>query len=154
MKIDFLGKHLDLLPELAKLHFDEWKHLSPDKTLEDRVVKLRQMAESTDVPFMVVATENNQLIGSSALVIEDMKTRKDLSPWLASVFVKPQFRKNGIATTLVRHIENEATKRGIRELFLYTEHARTLYTKLGWTELEQCQYQGVQVAIMSKHFTV
>lgn len=152
MKIDLLGNHLDLLPELAKLHFDEWRHFSPDQTLDDRIVKLRELAKSSDVPLIVVAIDNNQLIGSAALVNEDMKTRKELSPWLASVFVKSEFRKKGIATKLVRHIEQEATRLGIERLFLYTEHARNLYAALGWQDLEQCEYQGVNVAIMCKRF--
>ena len=152
MKIELLGNHLDFLPELAKLHFDEWKHFSPDQTLEDRVLKLQEVARSGDVPFVVVAIDNNQLIGSSALVNEDMSTRKDLSPWLASVFVKPEFRKNGVGTNLVRYIEAEAQKRGIQKLFLYTEYARNLYAALGWRDLEECEYKGVSVAIMYKQF--
>jgi N-acetylglutamate synthase-like GNAT family acetyltransferase len=92
------------------------------------------------------------LIGSAALVLEDMRTRKDLSPWLASVFVKPEFRKSGIATVLVSHIEDEATRLGVEKLFLYTEHARGLYLKLGWSDIEQCEYQGVNVGIMFKQF--
>lgn len=152
MKIDFLGNHLNLLPELAKLQYDEWKHFSPGKTLEDRVLKLRKMAQSNDVPFMVVAADNGQLIGSAALALEDMQTRKDLSPWLASVFVKPEHRQNGIATALVRHIEQQATTLGIEKLYLYTERARGLYLKLGWSDIEQCDYQGVNVAIMYKQF--
>ena len=150
VNIDFLGQHLNVLPELAKLHFDEWRHLSPDKTLEDRFLKLRETAQSSDVPFIVVAIDNEQLIGSAALVNEDMRTRKDLSPWLASVFVKPGFRRNGIATSLVRHIEDKAKERGIKKLYLFTEHARTLYSKLGWYDVEECEYHGVSVAIMSK----
>jgi len=110
------------------------------------------MAESSDVPFIVVATDNNQLIGSAALVNEDMKTRKDLSPWLASVFVKSEFRKRGIATKLVRYIEEEASKLDIEMLYLYTEHARDLYAGLAWCDLEECEYQGVNVAIMYKRF--
>lgn len=152
MKIDFLGSHLNLLPELAKLQFDEWKHFSPGKTLEDRVLKLQNMAQSNDVPFMVVAVDNGHLIGSAALALEDMQTRKDLSPWLASVFVKREFRKNGAAKVLVRHIEDAAMGLGIKKLFLYTEHARGLYLKLGWSDIEQCEYQGVNVAIMFKQF--
>ena len=152
MKIDFLGNHLNHLPELAKLQFDEWKHFSPGTTLEDRILKLQNMAQSNDVLFMVVAIENGQLIGSAALVLEDMRTRKDLSPWLASVFVKPEFRKSGIATVLVDHIENEAVRLGIEKLFLYTEHARGLYLKLGWNDIKQCEYQRVNVAIMFKQF--
>jgi N-acetylglutamate synthase-like GNAT family acetyltransferase len=153
VKIDHLGNHPKLLPELAQLHFDEWKHLSPDKTLEDRVLKLREMAQSIEVPFVAVAVDNdNELIGSAALVNEDMSTRKDLFPWLASVFVKPGFRKNGMGTKLVRHIEDEAARLGIKKLFLYTEHARHLYLKLEWNDVEECGYQGVNVAIMSKQF--
>ena len=151
-KIDLLGNHLDLLPELAILHFNEWRHFSPDHTREDRVLKLQAIAQSGDVPFIVVAIDNNELMGSAALVNEDMSTRKDLSPWLASVFVKPEFRKNGVGTSLVRHIEGEAQKRGIQKLFLYTEHARKLYAALGWHELEAREYQGVSVVIMYKQF--
>ena len=153
MKIDFLGNHPNLLSELAKLQFDEWRHFSPGTTLEDRVLKLQNMTQTNEVPFMVVAVDDDQLIGSAALVLEDMRTRKDLSPWLASVFVKPEFRRNGIATVLVSHIEDEATRRGIEKLFLYTERARGLYLKLGWNDIEQCEYQGVNVAIMFKQFS-
>jgi N-acetylglutamate synthase-like GNAT family acetyltransferase len=150
MKIDFLGNHLVLLPELASLHHHEWKHLSPGRTLGDRVATLREMATTNEVPFIVVATEHDRLVASAALVLEDMTTRKDLSPWLASVFVKPPYRGRGIATMLVRHIEDAARALGIGKLFLYTEHARDLYARLGWRDLEQCDYQAVRVAIMHK----
>ena len=150
MKIAFLGEHLDVLPELARLQFDEWRHFSPDKTLEDRVCKLQELAASRELPFMVVAIEGNRLVGSAALVYEDLTTRKELSPWLASVFVKPEFRRKGVATTLVRHIEKSAEERGIRKLYLFTEHARGLYARLGWHDMEECEYQGVNVVIMSK----
>ena len=153
MKIDFLSDHMKFVPELAELHFNEWHHLSPDSTLEERAAKLREMAQSDEMPSMVVAVESGTLVGSAALVYEDMKTRKDLSPWLASVFVKPQFRKSGIATRLVNHIEAEAKRHGIDKLFLYTEHARDLYLKLGWHDLDACEYQGVNVSIMYKQFT-
>lgn len=154
MKIDFLGHHLDCLPELAQLHFNEWQHVSPDTTLEDRILRLQEMARSSDMPFIVVAIENDQLVGSAALVKEDMTTRQDLSPWLANVFVKPEFRQNGIGASLVGHIEGEAARRGIRTLFLYTKRARDLYLKLGWRKVEAREYQGVSVTIMSKKIAV
>lgn len=150
MKIDFLGNYIDFVPELAELHFDEWNHLSPEMTLEDRIIKLKEIALSIDVPFMLVAVENNQLLGSAALVKEDMKTRKDLSPWLAAVFVKTKFRGKGIGTKLITSVELEAKKRRKTELFLYTEHASKLYSNLGWQDIEKCKYQGVDVTIMNK----
>ena len=152
MNIELLGAHLNFLPELASLHYDEWRHLSPDMTLADRIRKLQGMAASDDMPFMVVAIEGNHLLGSAALVYEDMRTRKDLSPWLASVFVKREFRRKGIATILVRHIEKAAEERGIKKLYLFTEHARNLYARLGWCDVEGCKYRGAKVVIMSKRF--
>ena len=136
--------------ELAKLHFDEWRHFRPCKTLEDRIKIMRAMAESDEMPCMVVAFDANRLIGSAALVHDDMRTRKDLSPWLAGVYVKSEFRHKGIATTLVAHIEKLAEQRGIRKLYLYTEHARDLYASLGWVDLQAVEYQGVNVVIMSR----
>ena len=153
MKIDFLGNYLEFIPKLAELHFNEWNHLSPDMTVEDRAIKLNEISQSIDVPFMLVAVENNQLIGSAALVYEDMETRKDLSPWLAAVFVKPELRNKGIGTKLITSIEHEAKIRRIAELFLYTEHARRLYSRLGWHDLEECEYQGVDVVIMDKQLS-
>jgi N-acetylglutamate synthase-like GNAT family acetyltransferase len=150
MKIDYLGNHIDFVAELAELHFNEWNHLSPERTLEDRTNRLKEIAQATDIPLMWIAIENHQAIGSAALVYEDMKTRKDLSPWLASVFVKPQFRGKGIGSQLVIHIESEAKKRSIKKLFLFTEHARQLYLKLGWHDLEECEYHGANVVIMYK----
>lgn len=150
MKIECLGKHPEFLSELARLHFEEWRHLTPGKTLADRIRKLRAMAASDEMPFMVVAFDGRQLIGSAALVYEDMTTRKDLSPWLASVFVKPEFRRKGIAKTLVGYIEKRAAQRNIRRLFLFTEHARGLYADLGWADLQACEYQGADVVIMSR----
>ena len=106
------------------------------------------MAQSADIPFVVVATESGELAGSAALVESDMSIRPNLSPWLASVYVKPEFRRRGLGTRLVRRIEDEAGRRGIRKLYLFTEHARDLYAKLGWRDLETCEYQGVGVTVM------
>ncbi len=150
MRIDPLGNHRHLVPEIARLHFDEWKHFSPAKTLDDRILKLERIAQSTDVPLMLVAIDHDQLIGTAALVEHDMARRTDLSPWLASVFVKPEFRNKGIATILVNRIEDEARKRSIETLYLFTEYARDLYAGLGWHDLEKCEYQGVDVTIMCK----
>jgi len=62
-----LGNHPERIAELALLHFNEWKHLSPDVTLDDRIRKLQQMAQSREIPFIVVAMENDQLAGSTPL---------------------------------------------------------------------------------------
>ena len=51
---------------------------------------------NTGIPFSLVAVDNNMPVGVARLTRHDMDTKKEYSPWLASVFVKKQFRGNGI----------------------------------------------------------
>ena len=93
---------------------------------------------------------DREIIGSASLVAQDMDDHPDLTPWLADVFVKPDYRGRGIATSLIQQIESEAKSAGIPRLYLYTPDAAKLYQKLGWRVYEECEYKGVEVVIMSK----
>ncbi len=90
------------------------------------------------------------LVGSAMLVTHDMKTRKDLSPWLAGVYVKPAYRRRGIASRLVTRIENEAALLAIPRLYLYTPSEAAFYARRGWQTLEETEYRGVAVTVMHK----
>lgn len=49
MQIVWLIDHLAHLPLLAQLHHDEWSHISPFKTVNQHVAKLRSRAGSDSV---------------------------------------------------------------------------------------------------------
>ncbi len=55
-----------------------------------------------------VASASGNLLGSAMLVAQDMDTRTDLTPWLASVFVAPEHRRQGIATKLIAQVVDAA----------------------------------------------
>ncbi len=40
IQINYLMDHPQFLPELARLHFEEWSYLSPHETLEERTQRL------------------------------------------------------------------------------------------------------------------
>ena len=82
-----------------------------------------------------------------------MDTRKDLSPWLAGVFVSPAFRGRGHGAALVTAVEDHATRVGVERLYLYTNSAQSLYEKLGWVEIEREHYRGREVVIMQKNLS-
>jgi N-acetylglutamate synthase-like GNAT family acetyltransferase len=150
MKIDYLVDHPEFIAELADLHYAEWHYLNPDETLEQKLDYLKSNSGRQGVPSFVIAVEGNELIGSASLIAHDMDDRADLTPWLADVYVKPVFRRQGVATALIQHIEAEARSAGISELFLYTPDAAELYQRLGWAMFEACRYHGVDVTIMTK----
>jgi GNAT superfamily N-acetyltransferase len=98
----------------------------------------------------VVATDGPTLCGSAILIGADMDTRPELSPWLAGVFVVPEFRRRGIGTSLVEYITDRAGAMGVPTLYLYTPSAERLYSRLGWVPIDRCMYKGVSVVVMSK----
>lgn len=150
MKIAPLSDNLNFVDEIAALHQDEWKHLSPNKTIETRRATLISAAASDGTPSIYIAYHDTEFIGSAAIVAKDMDSRPDIGPWLAAVYVKENWRKQGVATLLLNHCEFQARKAGVKTLYLFTEFASKLYAKNGWIVLEQCEYKGVNVDVMYK----
>lgn len=154
MEIVSLADKKECIAELAELHHAEWKHLNPSLTLEGRVKAIAEAAERESIPSIFIAVSEKQLVGSAAIVPNDMDTKPDLSPWLAAVYVKEGFRHQGIATRLIARCEDEAVRSNVDVWYLYTEYASRLYEKLGWHHMERCEYRGVMVDVMCKHVTV
>lgn len=88
MEIVTLADNKEFIAELAELHHAEWKHLNPSLTLEGRAEKIVKAAEREGIPSIFIAVSGSQLVGSAALVDNDMDTKPNLSPWLAAVYVK------------------------------------------------------------------
>lgn len=145
-----LADKKDFITELAELHHMEWKHLTPSLSLEGRARLIARAAKREGIPSVFIAVAGSQLIGSAAIVQNDMEIKSDLSPWLAAVYVKKDFRNQGIATELIARCESEAARSNVDVCYLYTEHASMLYERLGWSHIKRCEYKGVMVDIMCK----
>lgn len=150
MEIFPLADKKEFIAELAELHHAEWKHLNPSLALEGRVEAIVEAAGREGIPSIFIAVSGNQLVGSAALVQNDMDTKPDLTPWLAAVYVKEAFRHQGVATELIARCETEAARSNADAWYLYTEFASRLYEKLGWLHLGRCEYKGVTVDVMCK----
>ncbi len=150
MHIEYLADHRQHIAELAALHFAEWSYLNPGETLEQRTLRLTKKCQRSGVPCAVIALDGSNLVGSAALVPADMDSRKELTPWLASVYVKQGYRKKGFGSALVTRIEQEAKSLGTDTLYLYTPSEAPLYEGLGWSIMEQCEYKDTAITLMSK----
>jgi N-acetylglutamate synthase-like GNAT family acetyltransferase len=102
------------------------------------------------VPTVVVGLIGTELCGSAMLVANDMDTRRDLSPWLAGVYVIAQHRRRGIGAALVARIVEEATGLGAPRLYLCTDSSETLYARLGWSTIERNLYKSIVVTVMAR----
>jgi GNAT superfamily N-acetyltransferase len=137
----------ELAPAVAGWMLAEFRHaLSPSH--DDQVAKLlaQKAPEETFVLFV-----DHEAVGTASLVTNDLPSRPDLTPWLASVLVRPEFRGRGHSALLVKHVE-AAAARSAAVLWLYTWTAEPLYRRLGWERvgLERDTDRNIEVVLMKR----
>ncbi|MDX1467268.1 MAG: GNAT family N-acetyltransferase [Halomonas sp.] len=128
----------------------EWGHLHPGRDPAAAVEAFRDDCGPAGVPSVFAALAGERPVGMASLVVDDMSDRRELTPWLASVYVLPEWRGRGIASRLVRRVEEEARAHGIVRCYLYTPNQQALYRRLGWQDREERHYRGEAVTIMQR----
>lgn len=139
--------------QLALWHHNEWLHLNPGASLEDRVKRYKKSILSTGLPEIFIACSEDQLLGSVTLDKSDMDTRPHLTPWLASLFVEPASRSRGIASQLITHCIAYAKKTNFKNIYLFTEDQIKFYKHRGWHFVETVEYRDSEVDLMRQHIT-
>lgn len=122
------------LPIFASWLWLQWgqkRRRSPARTL----ARIQGMATDSGLPFGFCAYWDGLPAGFACCTDQDLDSRPDLSPWLASVFVRPDARGHGIASAVVQAAADEAKVRGLSDLFLFTPDQQRLYARLGWTAI-------------------
>ena len=118
-------------------------------SLLDSGAQLARLATQPDeYETALIALVDGRLAGICLLVLQEFEPLHDVSPWLASLYVAPQYRKRGVARKLVAAIENQARKHGVARLHLYTGDAEKFYVKCGWSLAEQGIANGEPYAFM------
>ncbi len=100
-----------------------------------------------------VLFDQDRPVGTASLSHDDLASRRDLTPWLAGVFVEPAFRHRGYATALVRQVEAFASAASVQTLWLYTSTAEPLYAGLGWQRAGLEKDRGQEVVLMSRRLS-
>jgi predicted N-acetyltransferase YhbS len=93
------------------------------------------------IPLTLIATSEKLPVGTATLLMHDVGTEQwpELSPWLAAVYVVPEYRNRGIGAALVNAIVAKATALGVVALYLHTVGSERFYTRLGWRVLRRAE---------------
>lgn len=134
--VSYLGERPEFLDELTELWINEWGQRKDSQFIEQKKEKYRERLNIGSVPFVLVAHQDKKILGTAGLAEHDLETRPAFSPWLVGVLVKPEYRRQGIASDLVSRVVSEAKRLGYSRLYLHTENAQALYEKLGWKFVE------------------
>lgn len=148
MHIDFLGEHVELIPQIAAWHFEEWGHLTPGDTVEKRVALLRERSHVNRIPLTLIALSGTVPVGTVALVEHDLPEREELSPWMANLLVPQRLRRQGIGTALVERAVEQAAQMGHPRLHLFAWEHLDFYRRRGWEGLETAELAGHEITLM------
>ncbi len=138
---------------LATLHVAEWRHLYLG--WDEATVLAEFAVQHSDgcLPTTLIAVEDQVLVGSVSLILDDLPGWEHLNPWLASFYVLPEFRGRGSGELLLRAAEETLRAQGIATAYLFTETRAPYFAARGWRNYAGTRVMGLSAAIMQRVLT-
>lgn len=130
---------IDLLVT-KRLEFIEVKEDNKNfSELKENCYNYFQKALQDDTCDIVLAEENGVCIGTGIIFYYDSVPSSfnmtGKNAYITSMYVQPEFRRRGIAKTILEHLISRATKRGHKIIMLNaSDMGKPLYEKLGFVE--------------------
>ncbi len=97
--------------------------------------------------FYVVAETENEIVGSLMITYEWSDWRNGIIWWLQSVFVKKEFRQQGVFAALLKFVEAEAKKENAVGIRLYMEkknhNAAKTYLQCGFKQTDYLLFEKI-----------
>ena len=119
----------------AEWSMKQWQNhpINRNNTIETRTGHYKERSQNTDkIPLTFVSLRGDQPVGMVSLLEEEHEDYTHLSPWVAAMYVTPEFRKQGIATDLIQNLHKRAQDLNFSTLYLSTPDVSELYEKNGW----------------------
>jgi GNAT superfamily N-acetyltransferase len=141
-----------LIKVIAHWYFQEWN--IPTKNTIENLSKF----PAAGIPFQVVMSQGGKPVASGGVykdvnLVKVEPRFKAYGPWLAVIYTSRGHRQKGFGTQLCKKIVEISGEMGVKEIWLYTQTAESMYNKLGWVEMERIQYKGKDTAVMRKSLT-
>ena len=117
------------LDEIMDLIYAEWGN-SFSSSKESKLNKIKEaISNNVYLPKIYALKKDNVLIGTFTIKDKDLDNC-DLSPWIACVVVKKEYRGKGYANALLKYIK-EIIDNNYKEMYLVTD-LNNFYEKIGF----------------------
>ena len=138
-------------------HFDDWVRLRialwPDETLEEHRRYAASILERPEDAAVYLASEadGNVVAFAEGTLRRDYVNGCSSSPvgFLEGLYVRPPFRRRGLARLLCKALESWAKEKGCREfasdVLLHNEVGQRLHEGLGFSETDRVVYYKKQL---------
>lgn len=113
---------------LSFLAAAEWKAAEFLRKLLVEGTFYERLGESSQLFFVA---EGDEIMGFCALVEQDFNPIPEYRPWIAFIYVHPDFRGNRLSEKMVDFLEDKARDAGWDKTYIVTQH-HGLYEKYGY----------------------
>ena len=138
-----------LAPVLAAAHAREWGHLYAQWDKEVALADFQSETAKSAIPTTwVIHDRADTPMGSISLVMDDLPGHPGLNPWLASLYVFPEFRGRGLGKLLVRQALGFVRQQKYPRVYLFTEDQVPFFSNFGFAIHGPAQANGHVVTIM------
>jgi GNAT superfamily N-acetyltransferase len=100
--------------------------------------RLLENMNAEPIPFALVAHQGEAFLGTVSVIASDLEERPHYTPWVAAVWVDPEYRERQIGRALVAHATSEVFELGIDRVHLCAQKPRVnFYLRQGWEPIEE-----------------
>lgn len=135
LRIYNLVEHKKYIPTVAKWVYDEWSSKYGER-FEVTLKKTENTCNENKIPLTLIAFIDNEPVGVVALWENDLESRRDIRPYMATLYVIPEERGKGIGKKLMEAAIQKAKELGEKRIYLIT-NIDNLYEKFGWKLLSK-----------------
>lgn len=143
----------NLIDFIAGCYLEAW-NVPIDKTS----ARLKQIITDAD-QFQLVMLVDEHPVATGGLYThvslqDHVPHFKDLKYWLGMVYTAKPARHKGYGASICLEIERIAAEQGVDTMYLFTDTAEQLYSKLGWGITEKVVMGPRMVTVMQKQLIV
>jgi GNAT superfamily N-acetyltransferase len=134
----------------AQWAFDDWKETDPDDNIQWYLdVYSESATDPSSLPISLAATANDELAGVACVVLDDeLPDAMEPGPWVAAVFVNPEYRGRSVGKELVKEVVRRARELGHSDVYLYTRHVAHWYETFGWERVRETHIHNKAITVM------
>lgn len=137
LEIKLLSECQTYIPTLADLWYEEIsRHWVPNASVERAQINLIKHVNHEKMPMTFVALYENKPVGMASLRESD-GIQPEHTPWLGSLVVHPNYRKQRIGDALIEAVKSQAKHFGYKKIYLlaFDSTIPDWYVQLGWKKI-------------------
>lgn len=129
MKIVSVREQPEFVEDVTNFIKGIWANENNQMVYED-CIKYSVLSDNS-LPQWYVMMKNNEIIGCAGLITNDFISRMDLYPWICSLYIDHDYRKNNYGFKLIDKACEDAKIAGFKAVYLCTDHIG-YYEKYGF----------------------